>query len=68
MNKGKAFLVIGYANWGKSRTLKELTNGNVHVRNMLIGGKRFLIRRMSNDDYSENYKEYIVNLNQEHDQ
>jgi hypothetical protein len=68
MKKGKAFLVVGHANWGKSRTLKYLTGGNVHVRNFPIGGNRFLIRRMSNDDYSENFSDYVINLNQEHDQ
>ena len=44
----QAFLVVGRANWGKSRTIRALTGGKrgwVH----LLGGN-FFVRRMSNDD------------------
>ena len=28
MNNSKAFVVVGHSNWGKSETLKHLTDGN----------------------------------------
>lgn len=42
--------VVGHANWGKSKTLRALTDGNCHQRRIIIGGVQFFIRRMSNDD------------------
>src|SRR5262245_14384381 len=47
---GQAFFVVGHANWGKSSTLKALTGGSYRIRQFPIGGRRFFIRRMSNDD------------------
>ena len=51
--KGKAFILVGHENWGKSQSLKSLTDNNHHVRRIIINGKELLIRRMSNDDQPE---------------
>lgn len=50
MTKGKAFAVVGHKHWGKSKTLKALSNGNNHAHKQVIKGHEFFIRRMSNDD------------------
>jgi predicted ATP-dependent endonuclease of OLD family len=50
MAKGKAFVVVGHNNWGKSQTLRALTDGNWHIKWTTIGGKDFKVKRMSNDD------------------
>ena len=68
MSKGTAFLVIGHANWGKSKTLKALTEGNVHIKHKMFKEKIFFIRRMSNDDLSEKYKIFTLALDQKYDE
>lgn len=50
MVKGKAFLVVGHKNWGKSSTLKALTNNSRFIRKWRIKSVEFFVRRMSNDD------------------
>lgn len=50
--RGKAFLVVGHARWGKSSTLIALT-GSHHHRKHRIGGQVCRIRRTSNDDQHE---------------
>ena len=62
MPKGKAFIVVGHRHWGKSSTLKALTNGNVHDDSIEIDGRSFFIRRMSNDDDSEGLVEFAKGL------
>lgn len=54
MSKGKAFVLVGHRNWGKSWTLEALTYGSAHVRWLTIGERYFFIRRMSNDDVTTN--------------
>src|SRR5688572_190169 len=54
MPKGKAFVLVGHKNWGKSRTLKALTDGSAHLQTLTIGEHDFFIRRMSNDDVTNN--------------
>lgn len=70
----KAFIVVGHSNWGKSETLKCLTNGIHQKRRINIGVDNFRIKRMSNDDFpdrvldflekafEENYKNIIMAL------
>lgn len=52
MEKGKAFILVGNEDWGKSQTLIQLT-GNNKIRNIKISGKNIKINRQSNDDISE---------------
>lgn len=62
MNKPIAVLIVGHADWGKSRTLRELTNGNFRQRRITIKGTEFFIRRMSNDDDPEGFIIFVENL------
>ena|SRR3989442_13609969 len=61
MSKGKAFLVVGHKNWGKSTTLKALTGGR-RYRTWEIGSTPFFIRRMSNDDIPKDFQELVNSL------
>lgn len=58
MKKPIAILVAGHSNWGKSATLKALTEGRL-FRSYQLSGADFFIRRMSNDDYTEAYRDFI---------
>jgi hypothetical protein len=58
MKKGKAFILVGHENWGKSRTIYALTESN-HVGWFTIHGTNFFIRRMSNDDKPDELLEFI---------
>jgi len=51
----KVFFVVGHSNWGKSKTLRALTNGNHRVRRTTISKQEFFIRRMSNDDLPDSF-------------
>jgi hypothetical protein len=62
MHKGKIAFVVGHANWGKSKTLRALTNGDFRLRKTMIGGVEFFIRRMSNDDQPEGYIKFMMSL------
>ncbi len=57
-----AIVLVGHSNWGKSRSLKALTDDIVQFRYWQIADKTFFIRRMSNDDLSEELKAFIENL------
>jgi hypothetical protein len=50
MSKGKAFLVVGHKNWGKSSMLRALTDDSRYPRKWPIKSAEFFVRRMSNDD------------------
>lgn len=65
MPKGKAFLVVGHKNWGKSTTLKSLTDGSRYPRRWSIDSTEFFIRRMSNDDFPESLRDFINGLDPE---
>ena len=65
MSKGKAFIVVGHADWGKSDTLKALTNGSRHKQKWDIGKVEVFIRRMSNDDEEEKLEEFVKGLDQD---
>lgn len=51
----KVVFVVGHSNWGKSQTLRELTDGSYNVRRTEIAGIEYFIRRMSNDDQPEGF-------------
>ena len=65
MSKNKAIVVVGHSDWGKSKTLKALTGGNIHKVRVNIKGYDICIKRMSNDDEPE--KEKLLNYLQEID-
>jgi hypothetical protein len=53
--RGRIVFVCGHANWGKSLTLRSLTDG-VHQRRWTrIGTMEFWVRKMSNDDRPRDY-------------
>lgn len=62
MAQGKAFAVVGHKNWGKSKTLKALTDGDVYQRKCTIKAKKFLVRRMSNDDRPQSFYDLLNDL------
>lgn len=51
--------VVGHENWGKSHTLRFLTNGDWRARTVNIEGVKFFIRRMSNDDKPRSYVDFM---------
>jgi hypothetical protein len=55
----RAILIVGHENWGKSLTLRALTNGSSYQRHIVIAGVQFFIRRMSNDDQPDGYFDFI---------
>jgi hypothetical protein len=58
----KIVFVVGHENWGKSKTLKSLTNGSRYIKNYSINNINWFIRRMSNDDYPDKYYDFMDNL------
>jgi hypothetical protein len=62
MHKGKIAFVVGHARWGKSETLRSLTNDNYRIKYTKIGGEEFFIRRMSNDDKPRGYVKLMKSL------
>jgi hypothetical protein len=54
--------VVGHERWGKSHTLRFLTNGEWHRRYVQIKDTEFYIRRMSNDDKPESYVKFMEAL------
>ena len=65
----KIFLYVGHSNWGKSEVLKSITDGNHRKRKVDISGKKFWVRKMSNDDYEVGLLEFskkISSLNYTH--
>jgi len=62
----KAFIYVGHSNWGKSFTLKEITNGNPFKKTVQINQQWVWVRKMSNDDTAVgllNFAKTIPNLN-----
>ena len=60
MAKNQAFLVVGHRHWGKSTTLRALTNGQRGW--LVLEGKRFFVRLMSNDNVPDSYEDFISAL------
>jgi hypothetical protein len=50
MTKGKAFVVVGHSNWGKSETLRVLTDGSYKMQHCIINDIFIKVKKMSNDD------------------
>src|SRR5687768_10529410 len=57
--KGIAFLVVGHSNWGKSQTLRVLTDDDYKKRRMTIDGTQFFVRKMSNDDDRDGHPPFL---------
>lgn len=57
--KPYAFLLAGHSHWGKSRTLRSLTVERRPAWTR-IAEVSFFIRRMSNDDWNEHYRNFIT--------
>ncbi|WP_157771917.1 hypothetical protein [Ralstonia solanacearum] len=62
MSKPKIAFVVGHSNWGKSKTLRALTNGDRYKRRLSIQGVEFLIRRMSNDDLPKSFIRFMESV------
>lgn len=62
MPKKKIAFVVGHTQWGKSSTLRALTNDDFYQRRATIGGLEFFIRRMSNDDKTLEYIEFMKSI------
>jgi hypothetical protein len=62
MAKGEAFLVVGHKNWGKSATLKALTDDCRYYRSWSVGDVEFFVRRMSNDDKPKDFLDLVTGL------
>lgn len=56
----KAYLIVGHSNWGKSKTLKQLTSNNRRVKYVSISGENFFVRRMSNDDHEKKLLKFVT--------
>jgi hypothetical protein len=63
---GKAFVLVGHENWGKSRTLKSLTDDSRYAKTISIDGRELFIRRMSNDDVPESLVRFVKNIDPQH--
>ena len=61
----KAFIVVGHACWGKSKTFYYLTNKSSHKLFISIGDKMFTVKRMSNDDIGNKLLDYIKEMTNE---
>lgn len=66
MTQPRAVFVVGHSNWGKSRTLRALTDGNAHRRYVQLRGVEFFIRRMSNDDRPDEFYAFVNSLRPSH--
>ncbi|EOW9129308.1 hypothetical protein G6364_17445 [Vibrio cholerae] len=62
MSNKKIVFVVGHENWGKSKTLKALTDNSRYIKNYEIGEHEWFIRRMSNDDQPDGYYDFMDNL------
>ena len=57
---GQIVFVCGHSNWGKSWTLRPLTDGTHQGRWARdVGDARFWVRKMSNDDKPDEYFEWM---------
>ena len=54
----KAFIIVGHSNWGKSRTLRQLTDSPRRAR-IEINGISIFVKRMSNDDIPQSLINFL---------
>lgn len=59
---GKIAFVVGHSNWGKSSTLRALTNNDFRARWHTVSKVDFYIRRMSNDDQTQGYIDFMARI------
>jgi len=64
MPKGKAFVIVGHWNWGKSRTLRQLSDGR-RPGWIEIAGTRVFVKRMSNDDIPKSLADFLKKIDPE---
>src|SRR4051812_5071343 len=60
--KKKVFIYVGHSNWGKSMTLKLLTEGNSKIKFASISGYTFKVRKMSNDDDGQGLLNWVKDI------
>lgn len=60
--KKKVFIYVGHSNWGKSMTLKILTDGSSRKKIAEISGHIIRVRKMSNDDYGIGLLEWVKDI------
>jgi hypothetical protein len=65
MHKPSVVFVVGHSNWGKSKTLRALTNDNYRVHRTTISGVEYFVRRMSNDDLPESFIKWMTTVQPE---
>lgn len=66
MDNKKVVFVVGHENWGKSKTLKALTENSSHIKKYTFGANVWFIRRMSNDDLPDGYYDFMDKLTKSH--
>ena len=59
MSKGKAFVIVGHNDWGKSKTLYQLTHKVWQVKWIEIKSTWIFIKRMSNDDIADGLYDFL---------
>jgi len=57
----KAFLLVGHENFGKSKTLVELTESR-NSQHIYIEKKYFALKRKSNDDIGKDLLKYVKDI------
>jgi hypothetical protein len=62
MQKLKIIFIVGHEKWGKSETLRALTNGDYYQKKITISGIPFFVRRMSNDDKPAEYVRFVESV------
>jgi hypothetical protein len=62
MQRLKVIFIVGHERWGKSETLRALTNGDYYQRKITISGIPFFVRRMSNDDKPGEYIRFVKSV------
>jgi hypothetical protein len=58
----KAFIYVGHSNWGKSFTLRRLTNNSSYVKTININNKWVWVRKMSNDDKPQELLDFVNSI------
>ena len=59
MEKGKAFILVGHSNWGKSRTLHKLISPKIRGWWQFKKDILFFVKTMSNDDRPDSLLNFV---------
>ena len=62
MEKGKAFILVGHSNWGKSRTLHKLISPKIRGWWQLKEDIWIFVKTMSNDDVVESLVNFVKSI------